>query len=710
MKKAKSFLGLFLTIIMVLQMGFASTINAFGADDEVIDKNEYIPEIILTNGPVFNIKGGSKNEFTVNIKNPSSYVAKNIVVQIEPVDVSDNPFNMSVASSDSKITAIAAKGDKNIKIIVDADQTASNKTYTAKLNYTFYNTFGKKFSSSSTIYLKTESAEAPQFNVQNFKLSPSSILPGQTGTVSFDIFNSGKLLMTDVNVTLDELDPQGISINNGSNTKTFKQISIGHTQNVAFNIIANGSMSAGNYPIKIVIKCKDVDGKEHTLEQKFYVSVGTGSPTEKPAVEIQNLTEPNGTYGVNQNFTIKFNIVNNGKGSAKNIKVTANAAGEGAVVPKSTSIKTVPELVSGASTPMEFIFAGTSLAKSQNYSIEFTVSYEDGTMKDGTSNIVTFSQYAGVNISNPDADNTGTNEDKKTSKPKIIVSEYNSDPLIVMAGEEFDLTMTFLNTHQTKTVKNIKMYLTLSEETSSDTAKTGNIFTPVDSSNTFYFDSIAPKSTVDKKLRLYVVPDAQPKTYTLKVNFEYEDAEGNEYTATELLGINVKQPTKVETGEIYIPETGEVGVPVPVTFEIYNTGKVALNNFMIKIEGDVDTTNKSTFIGNFDAGNTEYFDGTFSPKTIGETPINIILTYQDPSGETYEIKKEYVMNVTEAMPMDESEFGDLGMEEEKNTDFKKIGIIAGIVAVVVIGGFIAFKKIKAKKEAAFIEANDENDE
>ncbi len=707
MKKAKSFLGLFLTIIMVLQMGFAGVVNAFGADDEVIDKSEYIPELILTNGPVFNIKGGSKNEITVNIKNPSSYVASNIIVQIEPADVSDNPFNMSVASSDSKISAIAAKGDKNIKIIIDADQTAGNKTYTAKLNYTFYNTFGKKFSSSSTIYLKTESAQAPQFSIQNFKLSPSSILPGQSGTVSFDIFNSGKLLMTDVDVTLTDLDPQGISINNGSNTKTLKQISIGHTQNVAFNIIANASMSAGNYPVKIVIKCKDVDGKEHTLEQSYFISVGTGSPTQKPSLEIQNITEPSGTYGVNQNFTIKFNIVNNGKASAKNIKVTANAAGEGAVVPKSTSIKTVPELVSGASTPMEFIFAGTSLAKSQNYAIEFSVSYEDGTIKDGSSNIVTFSQYAGVNISNPNADSNGTDGDKKTSKPKIIVSDYKSDPLIVMAGEEFDLTMTFLNTHQTKTVKNIKMYLTLSEETSSDTAKTGNIFTPVDSSNTFYFDSIAPKNTVDKKLRLYVVPDAQPKTYTLKVNFEYEDAEGNEYTATELLGINVKQPTKVETGEIYIPETGEVGVPVPVTFEVYNTGKVALNNFMIRIEGDVDTTNKSTFIGNFDAGNTEYFDGTFSPKTIGETPVNIILTYQDPSGETYEIKKEYIMNVTEAMPIDENEFGDFGMEEEKNINFKKIGIIAGVVAVVVIGGVIVFKKIKAKKDAAFIEADDD---
>ncbi len=710
MKKIKSLLGIVFTIILVLQMSMGGMVSAFGADDEVIDKSEYIPELILTNGPVFDIKGGSKNEIKLNIKNPTPYAAKSIIVQTELTDVTDNPFNMYIAGSDNKITTIAGQGDKNITLVVDADQTVSNKTYTAKINYTFFNTFGKKFTGSSTIYLKAQSAETPEFVIQNFKMSQPSILPGQTATISFDVFNKGRLLMNDIYVTLADLDPQGISINNGTNTKNYKQISIGHAQTVSFNIIANGSMSAGNYPVKVNIKCKDVDGKEHTLEQSFFISVGTGSPTEKSSLEIRNMAEPSGVYGVNQNFVVKFNLFNNGKGVAKNIKVTATPAGEGAVVPKSSSVKTVTQLASGASTPMEFTFAGTSLAKSQNYAIEFAVSYEDGSMKEGENNVVTFSQYAGVNISNPEADSSGEDGDKKTSKPKIIVSDYQSDPLIVMAGDEFDLTMTFLNTHQTKTVKNIKMYLTLSEETSTDTAKTGNIFTPVDSSNTFYFDSIGAKQTVNKKLRLFVVPDAQPKTYTLTVNFEYEDTEGNEYTATELLGINVKQPTQVETGQIYIPETTEMGVPVPVSFEIYNTGKVVLSNFMIKIEGDVETQNKSTFIGNFDAGNTEYFDGSFTPMNMGETPVSIVLTYEDPSGESFEVRKDFTMNVTEAMPMTDDFDPSMMPPEEEKVNFKKIGIIVGIIVVVVIAGVVIFKKIKAKKEAAFLEADDSDDE
>ena len=73
-----------------------------------------------------------------------------------------------------------------------------------------------------------------------------------------------------------------------------------------------------------------------------------------------------------------------------------------------------------------------------------------------------------------------------------------------MAGEEFNLNLSLMRIRINKGVKNIKMFLTLAEETSSETEKSGNIFTPVNnSSNTYYFDAILPKGTVDKELRLY---------------------------------------------------------------------------------------------------------------------------------------------------------------------------------------------------------------
>ncbi|MGN1231573.1 MAG: COG1361 S-layer family protein, partial [Anaerotignum sp.] len=352
-----------------------------------------------------------------------------------------------------------------------------------------------------------------------------------------------------------------------------------------------------------------------------------------------------------------------------------------AVVPKSASMKTISALAPGASTRQSFTFAGTAASTSQNYAIQFTVEYTSG----GTAT-TTFKQFAGVNVSNPDKD-----EDENKSKPKIIVSNYECNPLIVMAGEEFDLNLTLMNTHRDKAVKNIKMFLTLAEETSSETEKSGNIFTPVNSSNTFYFDSISPKGTVDKSLRLYVVPDAQPKTYTLTVNFEYEDGKGTEYTATELLGINVKQVTELQIDEFTVPEMVEQGMPVTVAFSYYNTGKVTLNNLMIKVEGDVDCPNRNTYIGNLESGNSDYFETTFTPNGVGEVPVSIIISYEDPSGETVEERRDLVLNVTEPFIPEDME----GMEENPPMDMKNIA--AGIGLVILLAAALAVF-VKKQKE------------
>lgn len=485
--------------------------------------------------------------------------------------------------------------------------------------------------------------------------------------------------MYQVELSLDNLTTEGISLTGGFSSKMISKIPMGGSTAFSFPLVASADMAAGNYPVAIKLKYQDEFGKEYEKTQQYYINVG-GVAGRKADLEIRNMKEPGGVYGVNQNFTVSFDLYNKGEVTAKQIVVTAEPVDSSAVVPKSASMKTISELAPGASTHQSFTFAGTAASTSQNYAIQFTVEYTSG----GTAT-TTFKQFAGVNVSNPDKD-----DEENTSKPKIIVSNYECDPLIVMAGDEFDLKMTLMNTHKEKAVKNIKMFLTLAEETSSETEKSGNIFTPVNSSNTFYFDSIPSKGTVDKSLRLYVVPDAQPKTYTLTVNFEYEDSKGTEYTATELLGINVKQATELQIDDFSIPETVEQFQPVTIAFSYYNTGKVTLNNLMIKVEGDVDCPNKSTYIGNMESGYSDYFETTFTPNNVGEVPVSIVITYEDPSGETIEERRDMVLNVTEPFVPEDME----GMEEDSPMDMKQIASGIGLLVVLAAALVIFMKKQK----------------
>lgn len=688
-----------LAVFVVLQMSLAMAVPALavgeGDDDEIVGS----PQIVLVNGPVFEASAGQVNEITLKLRNNSSYGAHSIVIQPVITDVAESPFSIEFKNNSNKITQINTRAETNVTMLLDVDKTAASKTYSITLNYTYYNKNSVKSTGSDTMYVKIVNKDAsPNFALEELKTNPAALSAGGSATLNGVIRNIGPLDMYDVNVSLEGLTPEGISVS-GVNGKNFASIIAGTRQDFGFNIVAGNAVASGNYPVTVKLTYADYTGKTYELKQEYYVNVGGVSGSAK--LEIQNMKEPAGDYGVNDNFTVSFDLVNTGASKINGIKVTAAPSdADGGVVPKSTSIETVDSLEAGAKVPMSFTFAATASAKPQNYAISFTVEYNGG---------ASFTQYAGVNVNGAGA---------TTSKPKIIVSEYSCDPIIVMAGEEFNLDMTFLNTHAQKDVKNVKMFLTMVEETSTNDTKTGNIFTPVDSSNTFYFDAIPAKGTVSKVLRLYTLPDAQPKTYTLTVNFEYEDDQGTEYTATELLGINVKQPTEISVGDIYVPESIEAGMPVYLSFELYNTGKVQVSNLMVNIEGSVTAAAKSTYLGNFASGDIQYYDGSFTAYEEGSADVNVLISYDDPSGEHIEVPHEFTMQVTAPYVPELDENGnpigmdDMGMEPmpSQGPSWKLIvGILAAVIIVIVII-IVVLKKRKAKAETKFLEEADEADE
>lgn len=645
------------------------------ADDEW----EGTPGLIVGGDGVYEVEAGQSTRISVQIKNNGAGTAQNVNVQAKGAS-GIVPYRVSM-SGGGNIGDIGINGYKTVTLNITMDDIVQEASYPVTLSFSYSGGGGGYYSGSGTIYLKVKGyGREPDFLLDKMTLTPDTLSPGETAELSGRVVNNGTQDMHQVELSLDNLTTEGISLVSGFNSKMVAQIPVGGETEFRFPLAASADMAAGNYPVSIKLKYQDEFGKTFEKTQQFYVNIG-GVAGKKADLEIRNMNEPGGTYGVNQNFTVSFDLYNTGETTAKSIVVSAEPVDTSAVVPKSSSRRTLKELAPGASEPFSFQFAGTAASTSQNYAIQFTVEYTSG----GTAT-TSFKQFAGVNVSNPDKD------DENASKPKIIVSNYVSDPLIVMAGDEFDLTMTLMNTHKEKAVKNIKMFLTLAEETSSETEKSGNIFTPVNSSNTFYFDSIGPKSTVDKSLRLYVVPDAQPKTYTLTVNFEYEDANGKEFTAQELLGINVKQVTQLQIDEFTIPDMVEVYEPVTVSFSYYNTGKVTLNNVMIKVEGDVDCQNKSTYIGNMESGYSDYFETSFSAMEPGETPVAIVVSYEDPSGEKVEERRELTLNAMEPMMPEDME----GEPENPPLDMGQIAKYIGIL--VILGAALAFFMKKQKED------------
>ncbi|WP_300408469.1 hypothetical protein [Lagierella sp.] len=318
------------------------------------------------------------------------------------------------------------------------------------------------------------------------------------------------------------------------------------------------------------------------------------------------------------------------------------------------------------------------------------ISSKDNTGKDQNTSIQGADQ--GNDNSNPSVKN----------KPKLIIDNYSLNPKMVEAGKEFTLNMSFFNTNSSYSVRNIKISLNNETSGSGTNGETvgGSVFIPVGSSNTFYINRIAPGRSVSKSMKMSVVPNAQAQNYVITANFEYEDKEGNEFTASEIIGIPVVQQAKVSFGEV-TTNPGMAGEPATVDMDFFNTGKDTLSNFMVQVQGDGFSLDGSSnyFVGNFAPGASDHFSTTIIPTESGTINGKVLVTYEDSTGQSHTEEKPFNM---EASTMDESTEVPPEMEEGNSTNsLGKLPIIlGGLIILGIIIGIIYKKKKDAKKKGS----------
>ena len=281
------------------------------------------------------------------------------------------------------------------------------------------------------------------------------------------------------------------------------------------------------------------------------------------------------------------------------------------------------------------------------------------------------------------------------------------------AGKEFKLDLTFSNTNAKKEVRNIK--ITLNGEPGVDTAgagrsgtaapssnlQTGSVFSPVGSSNTFFIDTIAAKGDSQQSITMKVMPNAAAQNYVMNVQFEYEDADGNEFRATEMIGIPVVQQAKMEAGEISLDPLS-AGMPGAVNLDFFNTGKDSLSTFMVTLEGKGFTSeNGRYFIGNFAPGQSDHFSAMITADEPGPLKGEVVFTFEDSAGKQHRETVPFETVVEEGIPggpeADEDN-AQLSGTGKPLLPRLMIGILGIAAAVAILLVFIRRKKQKNKKD------------
>ena len=686
----RKFISISLVFLLILLQ--IPIIGVADNEDEDSLRKKLVPIFSIESGQIPSGDADKVMTLSFNLKN-SGYQAKNVV--ITPEFPGGSPFTLSGLTQSQTIAHISADSTNNVqfKLAISADAVAGNYPITLKVKYT--NAYGDPGSFEETIYIRvTNKSVPPRLIINKVTTTPTDIQPGGDTKVNISFENKGTIDARDVKVTLEGLTNESFYVPSGANVKYLNRVTGKSISSLGFDLKAARNIKPGSHELTVNFSYKDSQNNVIEDKQNIYLNAGGGKDGSSNLV-IENLTYPTSSIKAGNDFVLKFDLKNLGNLKASNILVKAEAT-DGAVVPKTPSIQKINQLESGKAERLTFIFTPTKDAETRNYPISITVEYEDELNK-GAENKYVLTQYVGAYVEKPEEKDDDEKDAK--GKPKLIIDQYNFEPSMVRAGENFTMNLSFYNTNSQKAVKNIKIFLTADEKTDpAGNSGGGNVFTPVGSSNTFYIDSISPKGRVDKTITMFTAPDAQAKTYTIVANFEYEDSEGQEFTATEFIGVPVIQQSKLDIGELNIPPEAFVGEPIPVSVEFYNTGKVTLYNMMVKLEGDFQTENGSYYIGNFETGRSEYFEGMIIPMEQGELSGTLVFTYEDSSGENIEVREDFTLNVMEPMPMDEFPEDMPPMEEPRGIKKLLKSKIFWVVIIFIIGAIITFIVRKKKKK------------
>ena len=636
------------------------------------------------------IKVGEKSEYKISIKNQSSTAATNVKVTIQ----GNHPFRSDVSGLTKTFMYLNPNTTTELVYTVTPSPLAESKIYEFDVLLEYSNFEDGAYSETQKVYVKIEnSAIEPILGIYEYNFGEKPLEAGVPVSLALKIRNTGTLKAKDVKVSLSGFSNEGVVLSNETDTKTFTELNNKETKLIYFNIVAGKDAKEGTFPLNVVITYIDDLGNTYKKESIVYVTLA-GKAAVNSDLIIKNVKYPT-SVNANSTFEVSFLVENTGTAEITSADVSYQYPES--FISKAASKVVVKNLKPGATQMITFKLMPKAETTTENYHTYINVSYVAKGAPVETPQ--TAQEYVGIYV-------IGKAEEGEGSKPKLIIDHYDYGGDYVYAGQDYPLTIRIKNTSQVEGTRNIKVTLT-SEE---------NVFTPVDSSSSFFIQSVGPGQVYEHTVYLKTKIDANVKIYTLTAKMQYEDSKGNAYDAnktpyeeSEVLSVAVAQPVRLETADVIIPFEIYAGQPFYIEQEFYNMGKSTMFNMMVKLEG-VETNEGSYFVGNFEAGKSEYFSAQVTPFEIGTFEGKLVYTFEDALGSVSTVEQPFSYTVIEMPTWDDGNGGipidpGLPVEPEKKIELWKI-IVGALLGLAVVA-FIVRKILKAKKRKKELEDLDE---
>lgn len=426
------------------------------------------------------------------------------------------------------------------------------------------------------------------------------------------------------------------TLKNGE-SKKIAQLASGESRTLVLTFAVDSAAQNKDYEMVLNLSGEDLTFQK-TVNTMTNMIIPVTYDLTKPILMVENLTLHPQEPAEEEEFEVSFQIKNLSKTTeARNIMFFLEGE-ENFRIMDISNRKNLAKLAKGTTETITYKLKPLDKRKANLVKLKITFDYL-GESQESLAEILNL----------PLADPVDDDDEAIGVTPWVIVHKYTLSTARILAGNTVTLKLHIENTNQ-KPVKNVKISLGVIKLEDSgggvETTRTGGtVFSPVNSSNSFYVENIPGKTIIEKDVALYVDPNAAAKTYIVPVDIKYEDKDGKTLSCEELVNIPVTQECKLEVLDLELPGEVFVDEPVFIAAEFVNVGKVTLDNFMVTLEGDFPKENSTYYVGNLEIGLSDFYQGTLIPQEEGTLEGSLVFTYIDNNNQDVRVEKPFSIEV-----------------------------------------------------------------
>ena len=506
--------------------------------------------------------------------------------------------------------------------------------------------------------------------------------------------------------------PEGIYFNTATAMQELNFSSRSKEQTLKLPISADSEAKSGVFPITLEAIYK-YSGQQ--IKETIQINLKVEGKTETEAssgLSIKGYQVSKPQIKAGEGFNLTLTVANTGNTPCENVKVTLDGlATEGITVNGGMDTQTIQNIAAGGTGTVTFSLLSSKEMVTGNHSL--TANAACGEIA-GTAKVF-------VAVEGKPAESDKEEDGPKASTPRVVIDGYTFTTLdeegnpaeensqSVEGGKTFRLSLNLKNTSTAAAVENLKMTIS---SVADDT--TGGVFTPANSSNTFFISKVGAGQSFSEVIDLLVKADAPPKSYGLQVAVSYEAVLNNERVTvddSETITIPVTQPDRFEVEDVQVWGPVYFGESINPTVNYVNKGKSSIYNLSIRVEGTNFTTGEpSSYVGNVESGNGDYYEASLNPEAVGMVEGKFILSYEDAAGNLKEVEKPFSVEVIEMENPDPGiDVGPVEPIEPESTGMPVWGWI--LIGVGVVGAaVVTILIIKKKKASKKLDAEDDYDD